>query len=63
MWLELHDNNGPIFVNMDAVTHFQRVEGQRRTTLVTFAPKNADCATFQVKESPDEIMEMLWDED
>lgn len=39
MWLELHDNNGPIFVNMNSVTHFQRVEGQRRTTLVTFAPK------------------------
>lgn len=63
MWLELHDSNGPIFVNMNVVTHFQRVEGQRRTTLVTFAPKNADCVTLQVKESPDEIMEMLWEED
>ncbi|MCA1444230.1 hypothetical protein I6F07_29360 [Ensifer sp. IC4062] len=62
MWLKLHDNNGPIFVNMDAVTHFQRTEGQRRTTLVTLAPKNGACMTLQVQESPDEIMEMLWEE-
>ncbi|MCA1366771.1 MULTISPECIES: hypothetical protein [Ensifer] len=62
MWLKLHDNNGPIFVNMDNATHFQRVEGQRRTTLVTFAANNGSCMTLQVQESPDEIMEMLWEE-
>ncbi|WP_018237864.1 hypothetical protein [Ensifer sp. BR816] len=59
MWLELHDSNGPIFVNMDTVTHFQRVEGKRRTTLVTFAPNNGTCVMFQVNESPDEIMDMM----
>ncbi|MDK1373371.1 MULTISPECIES: hypothetical protein [unclassified Sinorhizobium] len=62
MWLKLHDNNGPIFINMDNVTHFQRVEGQRRTTLVTFAPNGGTSATLQVHESPDDIMEMLWEE-
>lgn len=62
MWLELHDNNGPIFVNMDTVMHFQRVEGQRSTTLVTCSIKNGSSVTLQVKESPDEIMEMLWEE-
>ncbi len=62
MWLKLHDNNGPIFINMDTVTHFQRIEGQRRTTLFTFASNSGTCVTLQVHESPDEIMEMLWDE-
>lgn len=59
MWLELHDSNGPIFINMDTVMHFQRVEGQRRTTLVTCAAKSGTCVMFQVNESPDEIMEMI----
>ncbi|MDX0408488.1 hypothetical protein GOC91_16415 [Sinorhizobium medicae] len=62
MWLELHDNNGPIFVNMDTVMHFQRVEGQRSTTLVTCSIKNGASVTLQVKEPPEEIMEMLWEE-
>ncbi|WEX75103.1 hypothetical protein PYH37_000441 [Sinorhizobium numidicum] len=62
MWLKLHDNNGPIFINMDTVTHFQRVEGQRRTTLVTFAPNSGACGMLKVQEPPDEIMEMLWEE-
>ncbi|APG87742.1 hypothetical protein [Sinorhizobium americanum] len=61
MWLKLHDNNGSIFINMDNVTHFQRVEGQRRTTL-TFVTNSGSCVTHQVQESPDEIMEMLWEE-
>lgn len=43
MWLELRDNNGPIFVNMDNVVHFQRVEGQRRTTLIAFAANHGAC--------------------
>jgi hypothetical protein len=59
MWLELHDSNGPIFVNLDTVTHFQRVEGQRRTTLVTCATKSGACVTLQVQESPKEIMDMI----
>ncbi|AFL51640.1 MULTISPECIES: hypothetical protein [Sinorhizobium] len=62
MWLKLHDNNGPIFVNMDTVMHFQRVEGHRSTTLVTCSVKGGVSVTLQVKESPDEIMEMLWEE-
>ncbi|WP_026186892.1 hypothetical protein [Ensifer sp. BR816] len=62
MWLELHDSNGPIFINMDTVTHFQRIEGQRRTTLFTFAPNSGTCVTLQVHEAPDEIMEMLLEE-
>ncbi|ASY60751.1 MULTISPECIES: hypothetical protein [Sinorhizobium] len=59
MWLELHGSNGPIFINMDTVTHFQRIEGQQRTTLVTFSPNNGSCLTFQVHESPEEIMSMI----
>jgi hypothetical protein len=62
MWLKLHDNNGPIYVNMDNVIHFQRAEGQRRTTLVTFTANGGTRVTLQVQESPDEIMEMLWEE-
>ncbi|MBP1882408.1 hypothetical protein [Sinorhizobium mexicanum] len=62
MWLKLHDNNGPIFINMDNVTHFQRVEGQRRTTLVTFSPNGGTSVMLHVHESPDDIMEMLWEE-
>lgn len=61
MWLELHDSNGPIFVNMDTVTHFQRVEGQRRTTLVTCAAKSGTYVTLLVQESPEEIMAMIAD--
>ncbi|MCA1403684.1 hypothetical protein I6F26_03580 [Ensifer sp. IC3342] len=59
MWLELHDSNGPIFINMDTVTHFQRVEGQRRTILVTCATRSGTCVTLQVKESPEEIMDKI----
>ncbi|MDK1493138.1 hypothetical protein QN219_24350 [Sinorhizobium sp. 7-81] len=62
MWLELHDNNGPIFINMDHVMHFQRVEGKKRTTL-TFAANSGTCVTLQVQEPPDEIMEMLWEQE
>ena len=62
MWLELRDNNGPIFVNMDNVVHFQRVEGQRRTTLIAFAANHGACVTLQVHETPNDIMEMLWEE-
>ncbi|WP_085035228.1 hypothetical protein [Ensifer aridi] len=62
MWLELHDTNGPIYINMNNVTHFQRVEGQRRTTLVTFAPNSGTCGMFKVQESPEEIIEMLSEE-
>jgi hypothetical protein len=62
MWLELRDNNGPIFVNMDNVVHFQRVEGQRRTTLIAFGANHGACVTLQVHETPNEIMELLWEE-
>lgn len=62
MWLELHDINGPIYINMEAVTHFQRVEGQRRTTVVTFAPNGGSCGMFKVQETPEEIMEMIKEE-
>ncbi len=48
MWLELHDSNG----RSDTVTHFQRVEGKRRTTLVTFAHNNGTCAMFRFTSHP-----------
>jgi hypothetical protein len=50
----------PIFVNMGAVVHF-RIEGQRSTTSHPL-DQTRPPFTLQVKEPPEEIMEMLQEE-
>jgi hypothetical protein len=60
MWLELHDGDGlPIFVNMNNVIDFRWFERERYTYLLTTAPVAEKLHRVYVRESADQILKMI----
>ncbi|OWK26282.1 hypothetical protein AJ87_02845 [Rhizobium yanglingense] len=62
MWLELHDSSGTVFVNMDTVTDFRRYEGNDKTQIFTYASSGDSFTQYYVFETPDEIINMITEE-
>ncbi|RDJ05273.1 hypothetical protein [Rhizobium grahamii] len=62
MFLELHDNSGPIHVNIDNVISFRRFDRQETTHVVMVAGARDTLATFFVTETPSQIAGMITEE-
>lgn len=62
MWLELHNNDGPFFINMDNVIKFSWNGDSARTELITIAPSGSAVLVYSCKESAQDVANMITEE-
>jgi len=62
MWIELHDSGGALHINMDNVISFRRHDRNELTQVATSAVTQDSPTIFNVHETPQEIENMIVDE-